>query len=244
LRHRGWGWEGTLKVLFIHGAGGGSATWQLQLRHFEGSIAIELPGHPNGSGLRTIPEYVAVVEDYVRRHGIEYPVLVGHSMGGAISMEFALRNPRLAGLVLVGTGARLRVHPHILTKINENYNEAAKLIASWSVSPKSDPIMTDRLAAELLKVRPEVTYGDFLACNDFDRMNEIERISAPTLVICGADDQLTPVKYSQYLHQHIRNSKLVVIPGAGHSVMLEKPREFNAALEAFLASLEAFDSEA
>lgn len=233
-----------MKLLFIHGAGGGSATWQLQLRHFEGSVAIELPGHPNGLGLKTIPEYVTVVEDYVRHNMIEDPVLVGHSMGGAISIEYALRNPELAGLVLVGTGARLRVHSDILAKINEDYNEAAKLIASWSVSPKSDPIFIDRLAAEILKVKPEVTYGDFLACNEFDRMSEVERISAPTLVVCGADDQLTPVKYSQYLHQHIRNSKLIVIPGAGHSVMLERHREFNAALAAFLASLEASDSEA
>jgi len=205
-----------LKVLFIHGAGGGSATWQLQLRHFEGSIAIELPGHPNGSGLKMIPEYVAVVEEYVEHHGIEDPV--GHSMGGAISIEYALRNPGLSGLVLVGTGARLTVHPDILAKINEDYNEATKLIANWSVSAKSDPIMIGRLAAALHKVKPEVTYGD--------------------------DDQLTPVEYSQYLHQHIRNSKLAVIPCAGHSVMLERHREFNVALEAFLASLEASDSEA
>jgi pimeloyl-ACP methyl ester carboxylesterase len=53
----------------------------------------------------------------------------------------------------------------------------------------------------------------------------------------GADDRMTPVKYSQYLHEKIVNSSLVVIPDAGHNVMLEKHREFNAAVEAFLDSL-------
>jgi pimeloyl-ACP methyl ester carboxylesterase len=48
---------------------------------------------------------------------------------------------------------------------------------------------------------------------------------------------MTPVKYSQYLHEKIKGSELVIIPGAGHSVMLEKHREFNQALDAFLASL-------
>jgi pimeloyl-ACP methyl ester carboxylesterase len=68
-------------------------------------------------------------------------------------------------------------------------------------------------------------------------MAEVGDIHTQVLVICGADDQLTPPKYSEYLHEKIRNSRLVVISGAGHSVMLEKHREFNEALEAFLVSL-------
>jgi pimeloyl-ACP methyl ester carboxylesterase len=97
--------------------------------------------------------------------------------------------------------------------------------------------VVDRIAKEMLKIRAEVTYGDWMACNGFDRMSDVERIMAPTLVICGTDDRLTPPKYSQYLHEKIRNSKLVVIPGAGHSVMLEQHGAFNEALEVFLASL-------
>ena len=82
-----------------------------------------------------------------------------------------------------------------------------------------------------------MTYGDFSACNNFDRMNDIERISAKVLVVCGSEDRMTPVRYSEYLHEKIKGSRLAVVPGAGHAVMLEKHREFNAALEAFLASL-------
>lgn len=212
-------------------------SWQLQLHHFRDAQAISLPGHPEGSGYETIEEYVKWVEEYLQRNVGRGAVLVGHSMGGAIAIEYALRNSDLKGLVLVATGARLRVRQDILSKILEDYEEASKLIAGMSVSPSCDPIVVERIAKEMLNVNPKVTYGDFAACNGFDRMAEVGDIHTQVLVICGADDQLTPPKYSEYLHEKIRNSRLVVIPGAGHSVMLEKHREFNEALKAFLVSL-------
>jgi pimeloyl-ACP methyl ester carboxylesterase len=224
-------------LIFLHGAGGSPLSWHLQTHHFKDSLAIGLPGHPEGPGFRTIEEYTAWLGGHLQRNAVREPVLVGHSMGGAIAIEYALHSSSLKGLVLVGTGARLRVRQDLASKIMENYEEASKFIARMSVSANCDPIVIERIAKEMLKVNAEVTYGDFLACNGFDRMNDVENISVRTLVICGADDQLTPTKYSQYLHEKIRNSRLVVIPGAGHSVMLEKHREFNEALEVFLASL-------
>jgi pimeloyl-ACP methyl ester carboxylesterase len=210
--------------------------WRLQLRHFKDAVAVELPGHPTGSGFSTIEEYAASVEKYIERKTVKGLVLVGHSMGGAVSITLALRNSNLAGLVLVGTGARLRVNPDFLSTIEDNYGEASKLIATWSVSPSCDPVIAERIAKEMLKLKPEVTYGDFMACNKFDRMNDVERITSRALIVVGADDRMTPVKYSEYLHDKMENSKLVVIPGAGHSVMLEKHRLFNEALQAFLDS--------
>lgn len=223
--------------LFIHGAGASPMVWRLQLLHFKGGIAVELPGHPSGPGCSTIENYASSVEEHIRKKAVKDPVLVGHSMGGAIAITLALRNSDLAGLVLVGTGARLRVDPKILTGINENYEEVSKLIGTWSVSPSSDPIIAERIAEDLLKVKPEVAYGDFIACDRFDRMNDVQKITCKTLILVGADDRMTPVKYSQYLHEKIVNSRLVVIPDAGHSVMLEKHCAFNAEVEAFLYSL-------
>lgn len=211
--------------------------WRLQLQHFKGGLAVELPGHPSGSGCSTIEDYADIVEERVREKNVKDPVLVGHSMGGAIAITLALRNSDLAGLVLVGTGARLRVDPHILTGIKENYQEVSKLVGRWSVSPTSDPVIAERITEDLLKVKPEVAYGDFTACDRFDQMNDVQKITCKTLIVVGADDRMTPVKYSQYLHEKIVNSRLVVIPEAGHSVMLEKHRIFNAAVEAFLDSL-------
>jgi len=112
-----------------------------------------------------------------------------------------------------------------------------RLIAYWSVSPHSDPIIVDRLTNELLIVKAQVTVGDFLACDKFDRMNDLEKVVCRTLVVCGEDDKMTPEKYSRYLHEKIRDSKLEIISGAGHIVIVEKHRAFNRAVERFVASL-------
>jgi pimeloyl-ACP methyl ester carboxylesterase len=225
-------------LIFIHGAGAGSVAWRLQLVHFRDAHAIPLPGHPKGSGRDTIEGFADSVRDYVRANQLKNPVLVGHSMGGAIAIEYALRGTALTGLVLVGTGARLRLRQDLSSKLLENYREGSRMLAELSVAPDCDPVIIDRLASELLKVRPEVTLGDLSACNKFDRMSEVHRIICPTLIMCGAKDQLIPVNYSEYLHQEIKNSRLVVIPGVGHSVMLENHRDFNRALEDFVCSVE------
>jgi len=226
-----------LTLLFIHGAGGGSVTWQLQLKHFKDARAIELPGHPQGSGCSTIEEYAQFVERYIHTNHVNQAIPVGHSMGGAVAIEYALRNPGLIGIVLVGTGAQLRVRHELIAMIPDDYIEASEMIARLSVAPGSDPLMVERIRNELLKVKPEVVYGDFLACNRFDRMNDVHRISCPVLVLCGAKDQLTPIQYSEYLHQKIENSRLIIVPNAGHSVMLERHREFNSAVQDFEHSL-------
>ena len=226
-----------MTVLFIHGAGANPSVWHFQTLHFRDSVAVELPGHPNGSGLATVGSYADFVEDQIREKGIRQPVIAGHSMGGGICIELALRKLDLRGLVLVGTGARLRVRPDFLAKIQENYEEAARSIATWSVATSADPMLVDRVMSDLMRVRPEVTLGDFRACDQFDRMERVGEIGCRTLVICGEEDRMTPLKYAQYLHEKISGSKLVTIPGAGHGVMLEKHREFNRALESFLASL-------
>ncbi len=226
-----------LTVFFIHGAGGTPAVWRLQTLHFKDSVAVELPGHPTGSGFATIEEYAQTVRGRIDQGEWGKTIIVGHSMGGAIAIELALDNRELRGLVLVGTGGRLRVRPELMSELKENYEQATKSIASWSLSPRADPIIVDRLAEDFLKVRPEVTLSDFLACDKFDRMNNLERVTCGTLVVCGKDDRMTPEKYSRYLHEKIRGSKLEIIPEAGHSVMVEKHRAFNQAVERFVASL-------
>jgi len=226
-----------LTILFIHGAGANPSVWHLQTVHFNESLAVELPGHPNGSGLATVSDYAGVVEHQIGERGISNPIIVGHSMGGAIGIELALRMRGLLGLVLVGTGARLRVRPEFLARIREDYEGAARLLASWSVSTSADSVLVDRITRDLMKVKPEVTLADFMACDKFDMMDRVGEIACRTLIVCGEEDRMTPKIYSQYLHERINNSQLVIIPGAGHGVMLEKPREFNQVLEVFLVSL-------
>ena len=225
-------------LVLIHGAGGTHRVWRYQTSAFPGSLALDLPGHPRGKGCSTISDYAEFVTQAIVERELTSAVLVGHSMGGAIAIEIALaRQTFLAGIVLIGSGARLRVTPVIKDEVIRDYAHAAEVIAEWAYSPKTDPRLRKASIQELMEVPAEVTYGDFEACDHFDRMNEIGRIDLPTLIVCGEDDALTPVKYSQYTKQKIRNARIVVIPDAGHSVMLEKPEELNEALRSFLAQL-------
>lgn len=199
---------------------------------------MDLPGHPKGRGRSTISGYAEFVTQRIAVMRLAPVVLVGHSMGGAIVIELALTRPQLlAGIVLVGSGARLRVTPVIMDELMRDYVHAAEVIAEWAYSPKTDAKLRRASVEELLEVPPAVTYGDFQACDHFDRMNEIDQIALPTLIVCGQDDKLTPMKYSQYMKERVRNARLVTIPGAGHSVMLEKPEEVNAALQSFVREL-------
>jgi pimeloyl-ACP methyl ester carboxylesterase len=65
-------------------------------------------------------------------------------------------------------------------------------------------------------------------------MNEVEKINLPTLIICGNEDELTPVKYSQFLYRRMKGSRLEILPGAGHMVMMESAGIFNEKIGEFI----------
>jgi len=159
-------------------------------------------------------------------------------MGGAIVQTLALFHPeRIKGIVLAGTGARLKVLPMILNGIKDDFEETVRRVGQFAYSRKAPPMLIERGIAEMLQSRPEVLYGDYLACDRFDLMNEIEKIVLPTLIVCGEDDQLAPVKYSQFLQGRIKGSKMEILPNAGHMVMMEAAQLFNEKIREFIEEI-------
>jgi len=233
------GTQGT-PVVFVHGAAGSHLVWGLQVRalgEVARAVALDLPGHGRSDppGRASIEAYRDVVLGVLDARGFERAVIVGHSMGGAIAQTLALSHPdRVAGLGLVGTGARLRVLPVILDGVLNDFDHIAGLVVEYSYAAGLDPELRKRAEDEFRAFPPTVTHDDFSACNQFDIMPRLAEIRAPTLVVCGRADRLTPAKYSAYLATHIPNAHLVFIDHAGHSVMLEQPNEVNKALIDFI----------
>jgi pimeloyl-ACP methyl ester carboxylesterase len=174
----------------------------------------------------------------LRGLNLRHLLLVGHSMGGAIVQTLALTHPEIVqGIVLAGTGARLKVLPAVLDGIHKNFEETVRRIVQYAFSRKASPELIEKGTEYLLGCRPRVLYGDFLACDRFDFMKEVSKIDLPALILCGAEDELTPVTYSEFLHQHIRLSRLEILAGAGHMVMMESPEAFNREVREFIRGI-------
>ncbi len=230
-------------VALVHGAGGRGEVWLPQLTGLGDVarlLAVDLPGHgaTAGQSCRSVDAYAAWLIGLLDAMALERVALVGHSMGGAIAQTIALEHSeRLRGLVLVGTGARLRVLPRILELLRDDPPAGATLLASLAYSPRTPRGVVIEAERVLHATPPLVTLGDFLACDRFDVMAKVGAVRAPTLVLVGRDDRLTPPKYAAFLAASIRGARLVEIAGAGHFPQLEQPAAVNAAMRAFLDAL-------
>jgi pimeloyl-ACP methyl ester carboxylesterase len=239
---------GQENLVFIHGVGGDWSSWYQQRNYFSRAFNVfimELPGHgaARGTGAREIKDYALWIKGALDQLQVTSPFVIGHSMGGAITMDLALRYPDLPqGLVLVSTGARLRVLPDILEAIAKDFPHAVTMICKLSFAQDVPPPMLQAAVAAMLKNTPDILLGDFSACEGFDIMEKVQAIGIPTLVICGHRDALTPIKYSRYLADKIAGSALEIVAGAGHLVMMERPEEFNKKVEMFLNAVRGKDA--
>jgi pimeloyl-ACP methyl ester carboxylesterase len=231
-------------LLLIHGAGGSRMSWPHEIRRsmaFE-VYSIDLPGHGKSPspGESSIEGFVERIRTFMDAIGVERWIPAGHSMGGAIALTLALQSPdRVAGLVLVGTGARLRVHPDILNMTHDEkaFVSGAEVISNWSFSKGADRQLVDLSTRQLREAHSQTVRADYHACDSFDVMDHLSEVRAPCIVICGAEDRMTPVKYSHYLVDQIPNAEMVVVEDAGHMVMLEKPDVVAGAITDFVRGL-------
>jgi pimeloyl-ACP methyl ester carboxylesterase len=231
--------EGQRTLVFVHGAGGSHLNWPPQLRRLAGAntYVLDLPGHgqSEGQGRKSISAYADFVAAFLDALRLEKVTLVGHSMGGATALDFALRYPEgLARLVLVGSGARLRVAPAILDGIRQDFEAAVCLLCDYAFALDAPEQLKREGRRQMGRTHPDVLYGDFAACDAFDVMDRLGEIRCPTLALCGTADRLTFPRYSTYLRDNIPGAQLVLVEGAGHMVMLEQPEAVSQAIADFI----------
>lgn len=228
-------------VLLLHGAGGAHLSWPPQIRRLNGQriFALDLPGHgkSEGIGRQEIAEYAKTVVEFMKAVRLSGVVAVGISMGSAIAMSLALGyRKRVLGLGLIGSGAKLRVAASTLELISKSstFLSGVETIIDSSYSSDIDPRVKELAVQQMAETRQAVLYGDFLACDEFDVMERVDKIHIPTLLICGSADRMTPPSRSEYLRDQIEGSQLHILGGTGHMAMIERPDEVAGLLTEFL----------
>jgi pimeloyl-ACP methyl ester carboxylesterase len=234
-------------VVMIHGAGFDHSTWALHSRWFAhhgySVLAPDLPGHgrSGGKALPTISDMADWTADLLDAAKAPKAKLVGHSMGSLIALETAARHPaKVSGLSLIGTAATMTVGPDLLKAAEANDPAAIDMVSIWGLGFKAElggslaPGMWMHSGAQrvLQQCRPGVLFNDLAACNAYQNaLTAAAGVAVPTTVIVGERDMMTPAKAGKALAAAVPNARTVVLPGAGHMMMAERPDELLEALK-------------
>jgi pimeloyl-ACP methyl ester carboxylesterase len=226
-------------VLLLHGAGENHLVWPIGLRRLPGTIgyAIDLPGHgkSSGAGRSRIADYAAWVIAFLNALHLPAAIFIGHSMGGAIAQQLALTQPdRTTALILIATSARLRVAPQLLELADSDFPTAVELIGEWEWGPTVPAAIKELGKQQLLTNSPAVLLEDYRACDAFDVREQLKIITAPTLIIGGEADRMTPMKHAAFMAEHIPHARFCIVPETGHMVMLEAAEVVTQAVIDFL----------
>jgi pimeloyl-ACP methyl ester carboxylesterase len=233
-------------VVLLHGAGFDHTCWALHSRWFAhhgfGLLAPDLPAHGRSAGrpLATIAEMADWTAALLEAAGISKARLVGHSMGSLIALETAARHPaKVSALDLIGTAATMTVGPDLLKAAEANEQAAIDMVSIWGLGYQAElggslaPGLWMHSGAQrvLEQCKPGVLYNDLNACNAYQgALAAAAKIAAPVTLILGERDMMTPAKAGKTLAAAIANARTVVLPGAGHMMMSERPDELLAAL--------------
>jgi pimeloyl-ACP methyl ester carboxylesterase len=238
-------------AVLVHGAGLDHTVWALQSRwlafHGFNVLAVDLPGHGHSQGppLPGIDALANWLTEVIVAAKAERAVLIGHSMGSLIALQAAADDPqRVQSLVLIGTAASMPVHPDLLAAAACNDHAAIDMVNLWGYgygaglggSRVPGVWMVGAGERVLENAQPGVLHADLAACNAYRLgLGAAERVAAPTLLICGERDQMTPLKSGRMLGAAIAGATIVTLTGAGHMLMAERPYDIQAALAKHLA---------
>ena len=234
-------------VVLLHGAGFDHTAWALHSRwfahHGHSVLAPDLPGHGRSAGapLPTIAGMADWTAALLDAAGVAKARLVGHSMGSLIALETAARHPaKISALGLIGTAAAMSVGPDLLKAAEANDRAAVDMVSIWGLGYQAElggslaPGLWMHIGAQrvLEQCRPGVLFNDLSACNAYQNaLAAAAKVTVPTTLILGERDMMTPAKAGKALAAALPNSRTVVLRGAGHMIMVERPDELLAALQ-------------
>jgi pimeloyl-ACP methyl ester carboxylesterase len=235
-------------VVLTHGAGFDHSAWALHSRWFAhhgfSILAPDLPGHGRSAGpalttIAAMADWISALLDSAGR--VAKAHLIGHSMGSLIALETAARHPeKVSALSLIGTAATMAVGPDLLKAAEANDRAAIDMVSIWGLGFNAELggsltpglWMHGSTQRVLQHCAPGVLFTDLAACDSYqEALAAAAKITVPTTVILGERDMMTPAKAGKTLASAISHARTVVLPGAGHMLMAERPDELLAALK-------------
>jgi pimeloyl-ACP methyl ester carboxylesterase len=235
-------------LLFLHGAGGNPG-WQPYLDNLAQTHTVYAPsqagfdGTPRPPWISTITDLAHFNQSMVRELGLRDYVLVGFSMGGWVAAEMAaMDHHNLKGLVLVDAAGIKPVHGEIAeifmvsaqTRMNQRFYDISQV-------PNGEEYQREPTAEEQLVAHSNQEMASRLCWRPYLHNPSLPfylgRVDTPTLLVWGRQDAIIPVECGEMFQAALSNARLQVIENCGHSPALEKPGEFVAAVNGFLAGL-------
>lgn len=247
--------SGGIPLVFLHGVGSDKSAWDPQLAHFgttRRTIAFDYPGYGasdplverDGAPHDQFAEAIVAALDAL---AIDRAHLCGLSLGGVVAIAIAHRAPhRLASLILADSFA---CHPDgeaiagRSIAASRDMPALAKARIPHLLADGSDSPLASRLVAVMQRIESSAFRFASRAVWLADQRDRAPTIAAPTLILCGVSDRVTPPALSEGLATLIGGSQIKLIAGAGHLSNLEQPGSFNAEAEKFVFGIEANTAE-
>jgi len=236
--------KGETALFFVHGWACDETVWQEQapmLAEKMRVITIDLPGHGQSDKPHisyTMDLYVRAIDAVLRETNVSSVILVGHSNGTPVVRQFYRQFPqKVRALVIVEGGLRPFVDAASMEKFigplrGDNYAEAAGKFIGGMTQPIKDAKLRDRIKTLMLRTPQYVAVSEFEGTAD-PALWKPDKIDIPVLMIL-AKQPIWTAEYEQFARSLVPNLDYQVWENVSHFVMMEKPREFNAALVAFL----------
>jgi 3-oxoadipate enol-lactonase len=239
----------------LHGIGGNRTNWWDQIEFLKKqflAIAWDARGYGDSddyNGNLIFEDFSEDLASVLSQFGLESAHVVGLSMGGRIAMQFAVKYPhKVNSLALVDThlgfqnmaeetrNAFIESRREPLLAGKETKDIAPPVAASLC-SKNAIPGAMEKFIESMANLHKESYIKAIESSVNNDRFDDYGLIKAPTIVIVGEDDQLTPISMAEEIQQKISDAKLAVIPNAGHLSNFEQPDVFNNILADFYKNL-------
>jgi pimeloyl-ACP methyl ester carboxylesterase len=226
-------------MILLHGLFGQLSNWDSVVERFGTSYNMHVPSLPIYDTPKHDPLYflVGYLESFIARSNLRDVILVGNSLGGHVAILYASRHGQnVRNLILTGSsGLYENTHVGVFPKRN-----TALYIKERVEYTFHDPaVATEELVSQVLSVTTDSQkcLGVLRIAKSTQRhyvADLLPQISAPTLLIWGREDRITPIHVAHEFASMIPDTKLVVLKECGHAPMMEKPDEFNFALQHYL----------